>query len=1021
MGFIEDSFNPLRDEAFESTLPRTNPNLPELRDTAKKYARWQPKRQDSIVINTSAIGRAFPEFSESFSDDSMEIELPRGNNSNHKHQSSNRFYHADYSGSPVVTLGSHIQISTTPKKNDLRSSILQDALRNHARKEAPQSTIDSIQKENMPPSAQRSLKGSPYTSHASRTVSGERRSLSELHAQVADDSESSLFIEQPRITIFQPKTTRFSNKTPNSSAPTQSKKQTSEALRSSTNPIPKVQQVPAKPQAQSSTNLTTNSNTVNPTQHSFLIPGMTETSGEGNGSLNHGVPIYTQDGRVQNRVSSLRTARNASFGPVDGIEVPTDEEDLYLMIDVLRAQVNKLEIENADAQNSIIALKRDRNQLTLEKEQLEAQNRADSALGDSGSDGAYERKDRAMELEISKLQADVISLQSQLTTSERKVSNLELRLKTNSAERDEAMAQNQALKNENASLKAQLSQAYTDNKEHEGIYHKKESTLREQIQKLLLEHEENTYSFQRRESALKDALRRQEDNTVTFQQQESRLQSRLRQQEEAIQNSKASSSALHNRIQRKDDIIRELQEATQQLQETARDIKTITITRTSRKSKGKARSDSRAKDLPTKVVEQAQQQMEAIREVTTDIQSTQSRKQTRGPKPIIKIKNDPIVVEEESFDHDSTGVRSQSDHEASFDVSNYSDEVGHGFMAGVRQSIRDMNTKKREIENMVAEEGETQDETFQTIQSGRSSHAPSMKAASEHQDDKDDTVNTVRSTYSTRAPATRNGILKNSGVTGQEDLTGRLSIKSARSTKSNDRNDTTTRHRSNSHVEEDQTVQSNASHNRRYSESSVHNNRRKIEADEFTSAYLIPDIIAASEKKGKEHPVLSANARRVLDGLCKHNCNNCTICSRMVSFDTKDTTKNAISIEKPIPVSDRMPTPKPYEDEPTIRPSVEPGVALATVIKGLEDEIAHLKIRQSRVQNAYAGHDMSLGKRARTSLKVELEKLLVEIERKSDQLYALYDVLEGQKQAGQEMNIEDDEELPWEGIEESEY
>jgi hypothetical protein len=204
----------------------------------------------------------------------------------------------------------------------------------------------------------------------------------------------------------------------------------------------------------------------------------------------------------------------------------------------------------------------------------------------------------------------------------------------------------------------------------------------------------------------------------------------------------------------------------------------------------------------------------------------------------------------------------------------------------------------------------------------------------------------------------------------------------------------------------------------------------------MTSAYLITDINAAKQGKGIEHPVLSASARQVLDSLCKHNCKNCHICLRLASFNTNDTGKKAIRIQKPIPVSKRAPSLVPYDDEPTLRPAVAPGVALATVLKSLEDEVAHLKLRQSQVQEAYVKHDASLGKREREGMKLELESLLRKIESKSDQIYALYDVLEGQAQAGQEMvqkelditlkEIESDEldieeDLPWEGIEESVY
>ena len=105
------------------------------------------------------------------------------------------------------------------------------------------------------------------------------------------------------------------------------------------------------------------------------------------------------------------------------------------------------------------------------------------------------------------------------------------------------------------------------------------------------------------------------------------------------------------------------------------------------------------------------------------------------------------------------------------------------------------------------------------------------------------------------------------------------------------------------------------------------------------------------------------------------------------------------------------------------------------MLKGLEDELAHLKLRHSEVQKTYMEHDSSLGRRERKALKSEIDNLLKKIDIKSDQIYALYDVLEGQAEAGQEMTQEmvditltrmslhdldiEEEELPWEGIEES--
>jgi hypothetical protein len=150
------------------------------------------------------------------------------------------------------------------------------------------------------------------------------------------------------------------------------------------------------------------------------------------------------------------------------------------------------------------------------------------------------------------------------------------------------------------------------------------------------------------------------------------------------------------------------------------------------------------------------------------------------------------------------------------------------------------------------------------------------------------------------------------------------------------------------------------------------------------------------KEQHQKHPVLSTSARHVLDSLCpEHRAKNCMLCTRVTSFGDKTTGGAPIRSANPVPVSKRMPATTSYEDEPTIRPSIEPGLALATVIKGLEDEIAHLKMRQSEVQAQYQNLDASLGKRERRRIGKELESLLQQLEFKGDQLYGLYDALEG--------------------------
>ncbi len=186
--------------------------------------------------------------------------------------------------------------------------------------------------------------------------------------------------------------------------------------------------------------------------------------------------------------------------------------------------------------------------------------------------------------------------------------------------------------------------------------------------------------------------------------------------------------------------------------------------------------------------------------------------------------------------------------------------------------------------------------------------------------------------------------------------------------------------------------------------------RRRRPVEEMTSAFILPDItLQGLPSSGEAQPVLSAAAQHVLDGIAQHDGRNCTVCSRVIPFNKQkqghDDTKSNTTIKVPalVPVSERMPEPTPYEEEPTMRPSQPPAKALAVVMKALQDELAHLKMELARYQAAYNKHDPSLSKRMRKSVYKKIEALLKTIDVKADQIYALYDVLEGQKADGPEM------------------
>lgn len=160
-------------------------------------------------------------------------------------------------------------------------------------------------------------------------------------------------------------------------------------------------------------------------------------------------------------------------------------------------------------------------------------------------------------------------------------------------------------------------------------------------------------------------------------------------------------------------------------------------------------------------------------------------------------------------------------------------------------------------------------------------------------------------------------------------------------------------------------------------------------------------------------PALSPDARRVLDGLCAHNCKNCVVCSRITAHRGAITMKEAaegkkrVKVAKPVPVTEQYALHGPYVEEPTMRPSQHPGHALAMVIKGLEDEAAHMKMELSKLQAQYNELNSALGRRERKELASDIKQVLRRLEVKNDQIYALYDVLEGQKQADMAMSEEE--------------
>ena len=241
-----------------------------------------------------------------------------------------------------------------------------------------------------------------------------------------------------------------------------------------------------------------------------------------------------------------------------------------------------------------------------------------------------------------------------------------------------------------------------------------------------------------------------------------------------------------------------------------------------------------------------------------------------------------------------------------------------------------------------------------------------------------------------------------------DDNTGRVSTVDGRlaPTFETDRNDTAPSNIHPPHV--DESITHASVNDRRHAESDskvdimshgLHqsNHHRRSSSDNIA----IPNVGGHNQNVSNPLNDLSPDVQGLFNSLCKHNRTNCTICTRITSCGMKPTQKKTVTIERPIPVTDTINAADTEDADLTLRPAVDPGLALATVIKGLGDEMEHLRSKIEISTARYHAVDPRMDSRNRKALRSALDLLQLNLDRKADQIYALYDVLEGQKAAGQ--------------------
>ena len=403
------SFDP-DNEALVSTrqLENSVQQLPELRASAQKYSRFsrpEPKSELDYVIDTSAIGRAFPDFTQggSSSDDaSVSIELGRGIkkgsgtisklgrfNRSPTPVKSNQDDSFDFSA-PIID--SHYITGTPPLANPRTR-------KSNGAVSSPRTTDSQLRRssglrneirENTSPLA----KTKDYGSGGSRQGSENRQSLAAMHARVQDENDASYIEEDRAPTVdLTARSSRFSS--------------AKHHPRERNKPLPakfcsKQNFVPSNPQhrGNAASRRRTSDQCLPGTCHgtqSMVLPDIPNVSELVSGVFEDGTPVFSVDGKPRStRFASGAQNPKSQSSKVDHVnvnevEVPRDEQDIYLSLQLLQDKVDDLERIRAESELAMSELQHRNRTLEAEKAEHKRYQRSDSAIGlTDGSDAGDE-------------------------------------------------------------------------------------------------------------------------------------------------------------------------------------------------------------------------------------------------------------------------------------------------------------------------------------------------------------------------------------------------------------------------------------------------------------------------------------------------------------------------------------------------------------------------------------------------------------------------------------------------------
>ncbi|KAK5166947.1 uncharacterized protein LTR77_007676 [Saxophila tyrrhenica] len=774
--------------------------------------------------------------------------------------------------------------------------------------------------------------------------------------------------------------------------------------------------------------------------NSFVLPQLADITELVSGTGKNGTPKSTKPRSRFASAPAQLPKTQPQYEPVEGIQVPEEEKAIYASLQLLKERVAQLETEKSESALRQEKLEQQNDQ--LRNELAASYYRPDSGLGSSDEDDAAKGK-----VENNRLRAAYRSLQNQLNKANHKVAVAELTVQRGVTERELLEHDIQRFNKERELTAKKTSGAIFKNEE-----------LKADIEELRAENEElrnagdgqlkaDNEALQADNEALSvenQKLQQQYDTLTadnhTLQQQNNTLaadKAALQRQNKTLQQQNNALTANNNDLQEEVDAFqKESQELRLLMEQMQRSFDADVAQRTKRDARMKTKADSMPP--PAKKVKNASRQVSQAEDVkTTLLRGAEAQRAYQAPR-VDPVPNESNKDDLQSLiDQEVQKLRDAAGPRASRITSTrrrtplqQNDNNNHQSASQPQQrdaSIqRSASGTKRTISDptMSIDGDRTQstcDIDFSLVKPSKRASLPvpaKQAAPSGHEDVRDLTflsvdfqderlVNSVRQTLEDERKAKRHTTRSASvPAEGSRQVSDALPRKSSirdvtldseagkdifdlidmRKTSKNVR--VQSPHSSQATEQPAQQSPDNTADLSLMSAGSNTSRRRHRRAqsaeDGMTSAFIVPDI------------TLNSTLNTTLDdhsGL-NHDPTTCTACPQRSS-----NSNNPPTIPTPVPVNDRT---EQIDDTTlaTIRPSEPPPLALASVIKQFEDEIVHLKNSLSSKEKLYAKHDPSIGKRKRMQLQQGIREVLGQIERRSDQVYSLYDVLEGQRQNG---------------------